>query len=84
MHALVELYVAKEPMMTFRLFSNPVFLNASLVGYVATVALFGAEFLMPVYLQSLPRPHRPGGRHHSTGGGGYLGFRHAAGRPAVR
>jgi predicted MFS family arabinose efflux permease len=30
----------------------PVFLNASLVGYVATVALFGAEFLMPVYLQA--------------------------------
>jgi MFS family permease len=40
-------------MMTFRLFANPVFLNASLVGYVATIALFGAEFLMPVYLQTL-------------------------------
>jgi DHA2 family multidrug resistance protein len=52
LHALIELYVAKEPMMTFRLFSNPVFLNASLVGYIATVALFGAEFLMPVYLIS--------------------------------
>jgi DHA2 family multidrug resistance protein len=51
-HALVELYVAKEPMMNFRLFANPVFLNASLVGYVATVALFGAEFLMPIYLQN--------------------------------
>jgi EmrB/QacA subfamily drug resistance transporter len=51
-HAFVELKVAPEPMMTFHLFSNPVFLNASLVGYVATVALFGAEFLMPVYLQS--------------------------------
>src|SRR5574341_1874320 len=51
-HAVVELYVAKEPMMNLRLFANPVFLNASLVGYVATVALFGAEFLMPVYLQA--------------------------------
>jgi DHA2 family multidrug resistance protein len=39
--------------MTFlSLFTNPIFLNAALVGYVATVALFGAEFLMPVYLQA--------------------------------
>lgn len=51
-HALYELKVAKEPMTTLRLFTNPTFLNASLVGYVATVALFGAEFLMPLYLQS--------------------------------
>jgi DHA2 family multidrug resistance protein len=51
-HALIELRVAKEPLMTLRLFQNRVFLNASLVGYVATVALFGAEFLMPLYLQS--------------------------------
>src|SRR5574341_993203 len=51
-HAVVELYVAKEPMMNLRLFANPVVLNASLVGYVATVALFGAEFLMAVYLQA--------------------------------
>jgi hypothetical protein len=49
---LVELHVAKEPMLNLRLFANPVFLNASLVGYVATVALFGAEFLMPIYLQA--------------------------------
>jgi len=53
LHAIIELYVAKEPMMAFRLFGNPVFLNASLVGYIATVALFGAEFLMPIYLQYL-------------------------------
>ncbi|HTX92499.1 MAG TPA: DHA2 family efflux MFS transporter permease subunit [Anaerolineales bacterium] len=51
-HALYELKGAREPMMNLRLFSNPTFLNASLVGYVATVALFGAEFLMPLYLQS--------------------------------
>ena len=51
-HAIIELYVAKEPMINLRLFSNPTFLNASLIGYVATVALFGAEFLMPIYLQS--------------------------------
>jgi EmrB/QacA subfamily drug resistance transporter len=47
----IELFVAREPMLNLRLFGNGVFLNATLVGYVATVALFGAEFLMPVYLQ---------------------------------
>jgi EmrB/QacA subfamily drug resistance transporter len=51
-HAIVELYFVKDPMAHLRLFGNPIFLNAALVGYVATVALFGAEFLMPLYLQS--------------------------------
>jgi DHA2 family multidrug resistance protein len=51
-HVVIELYVAKDPMTTLRIFRNPVFLNAALVGYVATVALFGAEFLMPIYLQA--------------------------------
>jgi len=50
-HVIVELRV-KEPMTSLRLFGNPVFLNAALVGYVATIAMFGAEFLMPVYLQA--------------------------------
>jgi len=49
---IVELYVAKEPMLNLRLFYNRTYLNATLVGYVATIALFGAEFLMPIYLQS--------------------------------
>src|SRR5689334_18983572 len=51
-HVIIELYVVKEPMTSLRLFRNPIFLNAALVGYVATVALFSAEFLMPVYLQA--------------------------------
>ncbi len=51
-HTLIELYGTKEPMMNLRLFTNPTFLNASIVGYIATVALFGAEFLMPIYLQT--------------------------------
>jgi DHA2 family multidrug resistance protein len=38
--------------MNLRLFSNPTFLIASLVGYIATIALFGAEFMMPIYLQA--------------------------------
>ncbi len=51
-HALYELNGAKEPLTNLRLFTNRTFLIASLIGYVATVALFGAEFLMPLYLQS--------------------------------
>lgn len=51
--AVVELFVAKSPLLDLRLFGNRIFLNASLLGYVSTVALFGAEFLLPVYLQSL-------------------------------
>ena len=49
----VELVQAKEPLLDLRLFGDRTFLNASLLGYVSTVALFGAEFLMPIYLQSL-------------------------------
>jgi EmrB/QacA subfamily drug resistance transporter len=50
---LVELFVAKEPLLDLRLFTRRTFLNASLLGYVSVIALFGAEFLMPLYLQSL-------------------------------
>ena len=50
---VVELYHASAPLLDLRLFRNRVFLNASLLGYVSTVALFGAEFLLPVYLQAL-------------------------------
>lgn len=39
LHAIVELRV-KESMTSLRLFGNPIFLNAALVGYVATVAMF--------------------------------------------
>ncbi len=50
---IVELFVAKAPLLDLRLFTKPVFLNASLIGYVSVIALFGAEFLMPLYLQAL-------------------------------
>ena len=50
--AIVELFLVKEPMLNLRLFANRTFLNASLVGYVSTIALFGAEFLLPIYLQA--------------------------------
>ncbi len=51
--AIIELYVVKDPMLNLRLYTNRTYLNATLVGYVATVALFGAEFLMPIYLQAM-------------------------------
>jgi EmrB/QacA subfamily drug resistance transporter len=51
--ALVELRFAKQPLLDLRLFRKRIFLNASLLGYVSVIALFGAEFLMPLYLQSL-------------------------------
>ena len=50
--AIVEMRV-EDPMLDLRLYGNWTFLNASLVGYVTVLALFGAEFLMPIYLQSL-------------------------------
>jgi EmrB/QacA subfamily drug resistance transporter len=50
---LIELFVAKEPLLDLRLYTKRTFLNASLLGYVSVIALFGAEFLMPIYLQSL-------------------------------
>lgn len=50
---IVELRFAQQPLLEFRLFGNPIFLNASLVGWVTVMALFGAEFLMPLYLQLL-------------------------------
>jgi len=49
---LIELRLAKEPLMNLRLFLNPTFLIAALVGYIATIALFGAEFMIPIYLQA--------------------------------
>jgi EmrB/QacA subfamily drug resistance transporter len=48
-----ELRVAVAPLLDLRLFRQRVFLIATLVGYVTVVAFFGAEFLLPVYLQSL-------------------------------
>ena len=51
--AIIELFVAKDPLLDLRLFRKPTFLSASLLGYVSVIALFGAEFLLPIYLQFL-------------------------------
>ena len=51
--ALIELFLTKEPLLDLGLFRKPTFLSASLLGYVSVIALFGAEFLLPIYLQFL-------------------------------
>jgi len=42
-----------EPLLNVRMFAIPQFLNSNIVGWVSTVALFGAEFMLPLYLQNL-------------------------------
>ncbi|MHB8620223.1 MAG: DHA2 family efflux MFS transporter permease subunit [Chloroflexota bacterium] len=42
-----------DPLLDMRLFGIPQFFVANLVGWVSTVALFGAEFMLPLYLQEL-------------------------------
>jgi MFS transporter, DHA2 family, multidrug resistance protein len=42
-----------QPLLDMRLFAIPQFLIANVVGWVSTIALFGAEFLLPLYLQNL-------------------------------
>jgi DHA2 family multidrug resistance protein len=42
-----------DPLLNVRLFAIPQFMIANIVGWVSTVALFGAEFMLPLYLQNL-------------------------------
>lgn len=42
-----------EPLLDVSLFGIPQFLIANVVGWVSTIALFGAEFMLPLYLQNL-------------------------------
>lgn len=51
--AIVDLRFTEAPLLDLRLFRKLTFLKASLIGYVAVVALFGADFLLPIYLQAL-------------------------------
>jgi EmrB/QacA subfamily drug resistance transporter len=51
--AIIELFIAREPLLDLRLFRKRIFTNATILGYVSVIALFGAEFLMPIYLQSV-------------------------------
>ena len=44
---------SQDPIVDLRLFKNRIFTISNIVGWVSVLALFGAEFLMPLYLQSL-------------------------------
>jgi EmrB/QacA subfamily drug resistance transporter len=43
----------EDPLLNMRLFAMPQFFIANVVGWVSTIALFGAEFMLPLYLQNL-------------------------------
>jgi len=49
---VVELIV-KDPLLDLRLFARRSFAVANVASWVSSVALFGAEFLLPIYLQTL-------------------------------
>lgn len=49
---IVELRV-KDPLLDLRLFARRTYLFANMLGWVSVIALFGAEFLLPIYLQTL-------------------------------
>lgn len=55
--ALISLWVhsrrIEEPLLELRLLDNPVFLIANVVGYIGVVALFAAQFLLPLYLEQI-------------------------------
>jgi DHA2 family multidrug resistance protein len=42
-----------DPLLDMRLFAIPQYLISNVVGWVTTIALFGAEFMLPLYLQNL-------------------------------
>ncbi len=44
---------ASDPLLDLRLFTKRTFAFSNIVGWVSSIALFGAEFLLPIYLQSL-------------------------------
>ena len=51
---LVELR-AEEPLLDLRLFKNKVFAYAQGMNFIFNLALFGSQFLLPLFLQSVKR-----------------------------
>ncbi len=43
----------RQPLLNVRLYGKPVYLLASMLGWVAAIAFFGVSFLLPLYLQTL-------------------------------
>ena len=50
---VVELFRARNPLFDLRLFRGRTFALATIIGYVTVIGFFGAEFLLPLYLQAL-------------------------------
>ncbi|WP_394821164.1 DHA2 family efflux MFS transporter permease subunit [Pendulispora albinea] len=48
-----ELWNTKAPLLDLRLYRSGTFASSSSLGHISVVALFGAEFLYPIYLQML-------------------------------
>ena len=55
--ALVVLWIVEHrsaaPLLDVRLLENPIFLAANIVGYVGVVGLFAAQFLLPLFLETI-------------------------------
>ena len=51
--AASQLKWSPDPLLDLRLFRRRTFVVATLIGYVTVVAFFGAEFLLPIYLQTV-------------------------------
>jgi DHA2 family multidrug resistance protein len=48
-----ELFKKDEALLDVRLFTRPTFTIANIIGWISVTAFFGAEFLLPLYLQVL-------------------------------
>ena len=48
-----ELIQKDDALLDMRLFKRPTFVIANIIGWISVVAFFGAEFLLPLYLQIL-------------------------------
>jgi DHA2 family multidrug resistance protein len=48
-----EFFKKDEALLDVRLFKSPTFTIANIIGWISVIGLFGAEFLLPLYLQVL-------------------------------
>ncbi len=48
-----ELFKKEDALLNVRLFTRPTFVIANIIGWISVTAFFGAEFLLPLYLQVL-------------------------------
>lgn len=51
--AILQLRNKDEALVDLRLFKKPVFTIANIIGWITVIGFFGAEFLLPLYLQIL-------------------------------